>query len=1043
VKIAELAVRRPVTTIMFFVGLSVIGLVSVTRLPLDAFPDIDLPTVIIATTYPGAGPQTVESMVTRTLEEAVSTVENVHRLTSTSQENISLLTIQFNWGTDLDQAALDLREAMEFYRGDLPRDATDPMILKFNPSSIPVLFIGVFGGRNPAELHRLATEEYVPRLERIEGVAAVEVWGGLEREIQVVLDADQLGARSISVGQVMEALRSANVNSPVGRLERAGTEYVLRSVGEFSSVPEIEDVVVAKHGEVLVRIADVAEVRDGFKETSSEVRIDGHPAVMIMIQKKSGANTVEVSRQAKSTLARLERELAGEEVATRVLMDASDFVKTSISSVREVIISGGILAVLVLLFFLRNLRSTFIVSLAIPVAVVVSFIGMKVFGLTLNMMSLSGLALGIGMVVDNAIVVMENIFRHREAGTGRREAAVTGTSEVGTAITASTLTTLAVFLPLLMAQGLAGIFFKELSLTVVFAITSSLVVALTLVPTLSSQILELHRPSAQEGGLAGRLYDRSARAFARTDEVYHRLVTRALRRRWAVIGGAAALLVLSIVVVRLRLIDIEFMPQIDQGSIDLAAEMPVGTPLEVTLERVAKLEEIVQENVPELDNLSSQVGAGEETWSALQGLRGPHSARLSLQLVPRRERDRTTEEVESELRPLLQSVPGLRVTFGGDTFHEAILGGGAPVAVEIRGYDLDESRRLARRVAELIGGIPGTADVRISREEGKPELRLEVDRERAGALGLDPALLGAAIRAKVDGMVVTRYREGEEEYDLRVRLAEGARDGFGDLDVMTVTTPNGIDVPLRNVVAVVEDEGPVEIERIDQERVVVVRAALAGRDLGGVMRDVQAELDTLSLPPGFSLHYGGSFEQMQESFANLAQVFIIAIILVYLVMASQFESLLHPFLIIFTIPLAVIGVIWMLFLTNTAFDMEAFLGLIMVSGIVVNNAIVYVDYTNLLRGRGMAVTEAVVEAGRRRLRPILMTTCTTILGLTPMALGFGSGAELRAPMARAVIGGLSVSGLLTLVVIPVLYVMVEGGRERRRGLRGRQRGESD
>jgi len=1036
VKIAEIAVRRPVTTVMFFIGLSVIGLVSLSRLPIDAFPDIDLPTVIIATTYGGAGPQTVESTVTRPLEEAVSTVENVRRVTSMSQENISFLTVQFEWGTDLDQAALDLREAMEFYRGDLPRDVTDPVILKINPSSIPILFIGAFGGRNPAELYRLASEVFEPRLERIEGIAAVEVWGGLEREIQVVLDPDLLGARSISVGQVTDALSAANVNSPVGRVERAGREYVLRSVGEFSSVAEIEDVVVAKRGDVLVRVADVGDVKDGFRETSDEVRIDGHPAVMIMVQKKSGANSVMVSREAREALARIERELASQNVSTRVLMDSATFVQTSIASVREVIISGAFLAILVLLFFLRNLRSTFIVSLAIPVAVVVSFVGMKLFGLTLNMMSLSGLALGIGMVVDNAIVVLENIFRHREAGTARRDAAVVGTSEVGTAITASTLTTLAVFLPLLMAEGLAGIFFKELSLTVVFAITSSLVVALTLVPTLSSQILELRKPSENRGAATGRLYDVSVRAFARMDEVYYRLIQRALRRRWAVIAGAAALLIMSLVVVRLRLIDVEFMPDIDQGAIEMAAEMPVGTPLEVTTERMAMLEQIVQENVPELENMSSQVGAGEEAWSAFQGLRGSHSGRLRLQLVPRRERRRTTQEVERELRPLVQSIPGLEVTFGGDEFHAAILGGGAPVAIEIRGYDLDDSRRLSRRIAEIIEDIPGTADVRTSREEGKPELRLEMDRERLGVLDLDPATVGAAIRAKVDGVVVTQYREGEQEYDLRVRLAEGARDGFSDLDAITVTTRNGVDVPLRNVVDIVEDQGPAEIERRDQQRVVVVSAALSGRDLGSVMREVAAELDTLSLPAGFSLHYGGSFEQMQESFANLAQVFLIAVILVYLVMASQFESLLHPFLIIFTIPLAVIGVIWILFLTHTAFDIEAFLGLIMVSGIVVNNAIVYIDYTNLLRTRGSAVREAVVEAGRRRLRPILMTTCTTVLGLTPMALGLGSGAELRAPMARAVIGGLSVSGLLTLVVIPVLYTMVEERRSRRRQYTG-------
>ncbi len=1005
----SLSTSRPITFLMVYIAVVAIGLVSLAGIKIDLYPDIDLPTLTVITSYEGVAPEDIETLITRPIEEAVASVEDVNEVTSTSREGLSIVTVKFKWGKDMDIASLDVREAIDRIRAFLPQEADEPFVFKFSTATMPILFLGVSGGQSLAELRRISEDEIEPRLERIKGVAAAYTQGGREREIHVYADDRRLKSYGLTLDHLVYALRMQNMNLPGGSIEQGRSDFLLRTTGEFKSVSEIDSIVIARHNGAPVRLRDVAKVEDTFADRAEELRINGKPAVMVMVQKQSTANTVEVCDRVKAQLPAIENLLG---VKFGVIMDSSRYIKQSINNLKSVAIEGAILAVIVLLLFLRNIPSTLIIATSIPVSVIATFIAMRFSNVTLNMISMGGLALGIGMLVDSSIVVLENIYRHRERGLTRREAAVYGATEVGNAVTASVLTTIAVFFPVVFVPGIAGIMFRDMALTVVFSLSCSLLVALTLVPLLSAKLLRVRRkqeaissnPEPSKG--VGHL---------------EKMIRWALRNKLLTLVLAGCVLVVSVLSL-LRFVGVEFVPMSEPGEFRVFIEMPVGTRLDITDRAVERVEKIILENVPEIETMFSRVGQGSG-FGAMFGRSGSHQARIWFQVVPLNKRQRSDVEIKQALRPQLTQVPGIRAYFGQEQFVEAIFGG-SRLAVEIYGYDLNVARDLADEVKRIMESIAGTADVRVSREEGKPESRIVVDREKAARYGLTVNDVAYAVKTAVQGSIAGRYREGGKEYNIRVRLPEERRLLLEDVMATLIPTPLGNPIPLSAIAKMEVVSGPVEIERKGQQRIVTVTGNLTGeRDLGSIVEEISRRLENLKTPPDFAVQVAGEAKEINESFRWLGIAFIGAIFLVYMVMASQFESLLHPFVIMFSLPLSFIGVSWMLLATKTTLSINSLIGVIMLAGIVVNNAILLVDYTNLLRARGLGLEEAVVTAAKTRKRPVLMTALTTILAMTPMALGLGEGSELNAPLARAVIGGLSTSTVLTLIIIPVIYVV--------------------
>jgi len=1005
-KLSDLAINRSVTFSMIFIAVACFGIVSLLRLSPELLPDITFPMASVIVSYGGVGPEDLEKLIARPIEESVSTITGVSEVMSTCKEGMVVTTVSFDWGTDMDMAASDIREGLDLIKDYLPADASEPIIFKFDVSMQPIMFAGVSSDTlSPAEIRKLSEDEIEPVLERVEGVALASTMGGEKREIQVQIDRSKMEAYGLSIHQVVNALRGENVTMQAGDVREDKFTHLLRTVGEFTSVEQMKDVVVSYQDGSPVYVRDIGAVYDTFAEKRQAVRINGKPAITLYIQKQSGANTVEVVDRVKETLQQLNSSLEGR-AKLSVIMDLSRFIKQSLSSLTSVAIWGAILAVLVLFFFLHNIRSVMIIAVAIPMSVVATFVAMDVAGITINMLSMGGLALGIGMLVDNAIVVLENVFRHREQGEDRRTAASLGTAQVAKAIIASTLTTISVFLPIVFVPGIAGVMFEDQALTVAFSLACSLIVALTLVPLLCSRFL--HLESERRERKVQWTYDLSCKVglcMEKLDGFYLRVLNWALDHRKTVILAILAVFFTSIAIVwPLRLVGTDFIPDMDQGEAILSVEMPPGTSLEVTEEGIAAL------------------FSGE----------GSPSAAVTLELVPAAERDRSQKEIEQAIKQRLVDVAGIRIIVGEDPGAAMMGFGGAPVVLEIYGHDRDIARRLADRIRTIVEGIEGTIDVQTSVERASPETQIIIDRDRAYAMGLNVGSVASTVKANVYGTVATRFREGGDEYDVLVRLREDDRRTEDDVYNTSIMSPMMKQVSLKNVASLRTAEGPVTIERKKQERLVTVTADLKGRDLGSVTRDLRAKLKSLEVPEGFIVSIGGSAQEQMESFRWLGLALIGAIFLVYAVMASLFESLVDPFIIMFTFPLAVIGVVWMFFFSGTIFSIIAFIGVIMLAGIVVNNAIVMVDYINQLRDGGMELREAVVQGGRTRLRPVLMTALTTILAMIPLALGIGAGAEIRYPLARAVVGGLTASTVLTLVLVPVLYTIFENLADRRK-----------
>lgn len=1026
--LAQGPVKRPILTTMVYLIVIVVGVVSFFRLSIDLMPEISFPTISVSTSYENVGPEEMEEMVTRPIEEAIAAVQGVEEITSTSTEGNSSVRVSFTWGHDLEAAANDIRDRIDRVLGRLPEDIDRPMIRKFDLSQFPVAILGVASDLNPLDLRQIIDDQVKYRLERVPGVAAVDIWGGLSREIHVNLDADKVKALGLSTSGILAALRNENRNIPAGTYKTGNFEILVRTQGEYHDLDEIRSTVVAVRNGAPIRISDFATVEDSWQEITRLVRVDGEPSVRLSINKQSGANTVDVVDAVKVEMARINQDIP--QIRMVPIRDTSVYIRNSINNVGRSTLVGGILAVIILFLFLRNVSSTAIIATAIPVSIIATF-GLIYFGgFTLNLMTFGGLALGIGMLVDSSIVVLENIYRQRESGKSAMEASLLGTSEVGSAIVASTTTTLVVFLPVVFMRGLSGIYFQQLAYVVAFSLLCSLIVALTLVPMLSSRFLH-YRSDAKSGSgkLFGRIYEASERTFRAVEGQYALLLRWALgHKRW-IGAGTVVLFLLSIFLI--RFMGVDFMPASDEGEVRVDIEMAVGTRLEVMDRLTRDVERIISQQVPEIESVLTSVGGGG--WRAAGG----HTADVRITLLPLAERNRSSEEVANALRPVLSKLPGatIRVRPGQGFWLLRMMsgGGGESVTLEVRGYNLETSRELAMKVDEVVKQVEGITDTRISREEGRPEQVIRIDRAKAADLGLSIARIGEALQTAIGGTYASNFREGGKEYRILVRLSEEDRQNLRNLLDLTVTNDRGQQVVLRNVVETTQMEGPVRIERKDQERTVFVYANFTGRDMGSVVFDVREKLRAIPVPKDFAIIIGGDYEDQQEAFSELMLGLILAIVLVYMVMAGQFESFRHPLVVLFSVPMAVIGVVLTMILTDTSFSLNAYIGCIMLGGIIVNNAILLVDYTNLLRRRdGMPLQEAIEVAGARRLRPILMTTLTTILGLLPLSFGLGEGGETQAPLARVVIGGLTSSTLITLVLVPVVYALFERKGERKK-----------
>jgi HAE1 family hydrophobic/amphiphilic exporter-1 len=1030
--IPRFAIERPIMMLMISSIVILIGGISLTRLPVDLLPDISQPTVNVRVNYEGVGPLEMEELIVRPLEQQLSAVSGLEQMNSSANEGNANVQLNFTWGTDLNEAMDDIRTRIDRVRGRLPEDADPPVIQKFDTNAAPIMGLGVEstdGTLDRVALRELAENVLSPRLERVQGVAAVTTNGGLRRQIHVDLSRAKITALDLSVDRVVSVLRAENENIPIGEVYQGDRALLLRSQGQFQDLEQIRNLVVVTKGGVPVYMRDIADVVDSTEDNRSVLRINGRQGVRMQVTKQSGTNTVAIAEGIRAEMERINREVPG--VKLSLLDDSAKFIERSIHAVQEHVMIGSGLVILIIFLFLRNFRSTLIVCTAIPISVVGTFALLYFGGLTLNTMTFGGLALGVGMIVDAAIVVLENSFRHMEHhGKDRMTAAIDGSEEVWSAILASILTHIAVFVPLLFLEGVSSILFRQLSIVVCFSLLMSLFVAVTVVPVLCSRLLVLPPPVDKRSGIGGRLYSMSERFLEGMDDGYRRLLHLALSHRPIVIGLAVASVVVAAII--LPTLPTELATQADEGQVQVNVELAQGTRIEVTDPVLQRIEAALHEYVPEMTDIIVQAGGG----GFGPGGNAVNRGNLQILLKPKDERTRSSEEIAVQLRRQLSGIPGVIVranASGGNNQLNRLLSGGnqggGRLALEIRGESLDDARKVAMAAKDLLDTTPGVADARLGRDEGRPELAVRIDRAKAALLGVSATTVANTIRTNVAGTDAAMFRQEGNEYPIVVRLRADERQSVTDVNEVLVSTPSGGVLQAKNLMRVEDSIGPSQIQRKNQQRIAYVSGEPEGA-LSEAVKSVQERLPEIHgmLPNGFSIGFGAEVEQQAQAFAQLQMVLILALVLVYAVMASQYESLKDPFIIMFSVPTAAIGVVLALKLTGTSFNMQAYIGIIMLAGIVVSNGILLVDYTNVLRRRdGLPLREAVEVAGRTRLRPILMTSIATALGLVPMSLGIGEGSELQVPLARVVIGGLTTSLLITLVLVPTVYTLFEEG----------------
>ncbi len=1023
-KLAQLSVNRPVTTLMIFIAMVVLGLVSMSMLGLDLMPDLEIPAVSILTAYQGAGPEEVETLITEPMEDTLSTISGVDEVISVSKEGMSAVTLRFAWGEKIDEHVNDVREKIDLIRDRLPEEAENPLIFKFDLSMIPIAIIAFTAEDSYPDLQDIVDDEIVDPLKRVEGVASVTAGGGLQRQIRVDIDRDKLAALNLSVTEMSLALAAQNISTPGGNIKTGYKDYLLRTPEEFSSPREVAEVVIARRNGIPIKLKDVAEVRDFFKERTYEVRMNGKKAMAIFIQKQSGKNTVEVARAVRQKLDEIKKNLPPD-VKPKMVMDNSEFILASVATLRNTVFWAVFFVFIVLLFFLRDLRASIIVAVAIPTSLIITFLLMYLADYTINTDSLASLAVAVGLVVDNAIVVVDNINRHRHKGQRPKEGAVFGANEVGVAVIASTLTTISIFAPIMFVGGIAAIVFGQFAAIVTMAMVASLFTALMLVPMLCSRFLKVQNPKSSRSFL-DLFYRLGETVFTKMEQLYVRFLNWSLNNRKTVFISCILLFVWSIGIV--GFIGTEFFPEQDQNRISAEYELPIGTRYERTGVVAQQLQTITENNVPEKRDSFIRWGVfGEAGGGNIASEEESYKGILFISLKPKRQRDASPRDLINRLRKITDKVPGATIRYSAeDPLMALMFGSSGQLTVELYGHDMDEARVYAQAAKSAIAAIEGVEDVQISRKEEKPEVKVIIDREKASNLGLDARTIGNQIETFFAGSTATRYREGGDEYDVEVRLQPKDRDRIEDLRDVPISMPGGNQVSLANIAEIQQGLGPTKIERKDQARYITVSAEISGRDLGSVAKDVTKALDKIPAPPGFGYKFAGAEKEKKEAFTLLVTAVGLGMVLVYMVMASQFESFRDPFIIFLSIPFGIVGVIIALALASQAMSVVSFLALIMLVGIVVNDGIVLISYLNILRRRGLDVYSAIIEGGRSRLRPVVCTSCTTILALTPLALSRGEGSEIWVPFAVTIIGGLFVGTVITLVLMPTLYSVFEG-----------------
>ena len=1054
--LSEFSVKKPVTISMVFLGIILIGIIAWTRLPRELFPPIVFPQLSIVTRYENAAPQEIETLITKPIEEVVGTVPNLRRLSSTSKEGISLVIADFNWGTNMDFASLSVREKIDLIKERLPRESEDSVVIKYNPLELPMMVLSVTGEEfSLYGLKEICRREIKEKLEKIEGVASVILTGGEEREILVEIDQGRLQASGISILSIVQSLKESNLNFPAGTIEAEFFEFLVRTMGEFKTIDEIENMAILavddkekdwfppgekdkEEERRLIYLRDIAKVKDTFKEKTSVSRYNKLDNISVSIRKQADANTLQVAARVSQAVKQLKPDLP-EGLRINVVYDQSNFVKRSLREVSNAALIGMVLAFLVLLFFLKNFRSAIIITFSIPLSILAALIMMffanMFFKMSLNMMSLGGLALGVGMLVDNSVVVIENIFRHRQMGETPEKSAIQGSNEVYNAVVASTLTTISVFFPFVFISGVAGQLFKQLAFTVIFSLLASLFVAVTLIPLFFRKIALKAQTTKKKSFTP---FDSS---FAGAEKVtgFFNLITKKTIPVILLVSFSLFIVGLGVI---FRL-DKEFMPKMDQRQFIVKLDMPMGTKLKVTTRAAKRLENILFE-ISEVKEMTLNIGSSKEATpeESIETL-GSNQAQFMVNLFSRKEqqmksrasstRIRSTAEILQELKEKIQEekFPGSKFEY---LLQESVFGSSflttAPVVVSVKGYDPAVLKKLSGEVKRQLAKIKGLYGIKDTMAEPTLETRVEVDKDRAVLYHLSVNDISQVARVAIKGEVATKFKELGEEYDIRVRLRSQDRAGISDLRNIFIYTPRGEPVYLDQVASLKMELGPSEIKRQEQERIVQVTANVYRRRLTDIFSEVKKIIENLSVLQDYTVKLAGESEEMQSAFSNIRFALILAILLVYMIMASLFESLIQPFVIMFTIPLAIIGVAAALFLTDTPLSAVAFLGIIMLGGIVVNNGIILIDFVNRLRQQGLGIRDAAIKAAKIRVRPILMTSFTTILGLLPLALGMSEGKELRAPLAITVIGGLTAATFLTLIVIPSVYIVIESFLEK-------------
>lgn len=1018
-KIYETSVKKPITTSLIFIAIIVLGLFSLSKLSIDQFPEIEMNTAIVLVSYPGASAEDVENNVTKVMESALSTVSDLKKLKSTSKENTAIISVEFNWGTDLDAAVNDMRDKIEMVKSYLPDGCSNPMIMKISTDMMPITIISATADESTAALYKILDDGVANPLNRINGVGSVSISGAPQREIIVDCDPTKLEAYNLTVEQIGSVIAKENVSTPGGNIDIGSQTYSLRIEGEMKESSELDDIVVANYGGKSIFLKDIASVRDSVQEKAQESFVNGKKGAAIVVQKQTGANSVEVMKQIRKQLPKIQKDLPPD-IQLQEVMNTTDNIENSIASLVETFVLACLFVVIVVLFFLGEWRATIIIMVTIPVALIASFIYLFITDNTINIISLSSISIALGMVVDDAIVVLENVTTHIERGSKPREAAIYGTNEVGVAVIATTLTLIAVFFPFTMMTGMAGIMFKQLGWMICIIMVVSTASALSLTPMMCSLLLKREKDKTHSK-LFTKIYSPIRRGLDKLDDLYEKLLIWAVRHKTVTICVATAIFVGSLLLG--SSIGTDFIPASDNSHITGNLSLPAGANVDRTKEIARRFQAKLEKDFPEVKQFTYDVGVpGDDSDNsfAMMNASGSNYMSFRIKLTDVEKRKRDMFEIADELRKEIASyteVEKFSVSAGG----QGGMTSGSTIDVEIFGYDFETTEKIAQTIKSEMEKIQGLKDVAIDRDEYVPQLQVDFDREKLALNGLNVATASTYVRNRMNGMTASVFREDGEEYKIKVRNDRSHRSSVEDIENILIYNTQGKAVRLSEVAKVVERQAPPSIKRQDRERVVKVSATLYGTTLDVAAAGIQSAIDKMDIPTEIGTKIGGSMEDQQESFSDMGMLLILILMLVYIVMAAQFESLRYPFIIMFSIPFAFVGFILSLFITGETINLMSLIGAIMLVGIVVKNGIVLVDYINLNRERGMGISQAVILGGKSRLRPVLMTSMTTILGMVPMSLGIGEGSELWQPMGIAIVGGLTVSTLVTLVIIPTVY----------------------